>query len=203
MIIAVTNPKGGVGKTSTSMLIAAVFAHRGDDVTVIDLDRQGTALDWAERVEERNEADGDSSSQLPFAVELSIPRQVEKLAARIGKKGVAIIDTPPGDPDAIEAAIAASDFVIVPTRATNADLSRVWALQDALDDVPHAALLTFARKGTNALEITRAALDGQGMPRFKAEISLREAVHSTFGFVPSGDFHGYDDVATEILEMMK
>ena len=130
MIIAVTNPKGGVGKTSTSMLIAAVFAHRGDDVTVIDLDRQGTALDWAERVEERNEADGDSSSQLPFAVELSIPRQVGKMAARIGKKGVAIIDTPPGDPDAIEAAIAASDFVIVPTRATNADLSRVWALQD-------------------------------------------------------------------------
>src|SRR5699024_4969429 len=128
MIIAVTNPKGGVGKTSTSMLIAAVFAHRGDDVTVIDLDRQGTALDWAERVEERNEA-GDSSSQLPFAVELSIPRQVGKMAARIGKKGVAIIDTPPGDPDAIEAAIAASDLVIVPTRATTADLSRVWVLQ--------------------------------------------------------------------------
>lgn len=203
MIITIANPKGGVGKTATSMFIAAVFADRGVDVTVIDLDRQGTALDWAERVEERYEEDCEANPQLPFAVELSIPRQVEKLAVRIGKTGVGIIDTPPGDPDAIEAAIAASDFVIVPTRATNADLSRVWALHDVLSDVPHAALLTFARKGTKALEVTRAVLDSQGMERFQSEISLREAVHSTFGFVPNGDFHGYEAVVSELMEMMK
>ena len=38
MIITAINAKGGVGKTTTTMFLATVFAHRGKTVTVTDLD---------------------------------------------------------------------------------------------------------------------------------------------------------------------
>src|SRR5687767_11784610 len=38
MIIAAYNPKGGVGKTTTSVTVASVLAARGQKVLVVDLE---------------------------------------------------------------------------------------------------------------------------------------------------------------------
>jgi chromosome partitioning protein len=42
-IIAVTNNKGGVGKTTTTLNVAAELAHRGYRTLLIDLDMQANA----------------------------------------------------------------------------------------------------------------------------------------------------------------
>ncbi|WP_347307486.1 ParA family protein [Corynebacterium sp. SA-MJD20WY100] len=196
MIITTINAKGGVGKTTSTMFLATVFAQRGIPVTVTDLDRQGSALDWAERAE-------DGGDPLPFNVELSIPKRVDRQAALVADNEMMLIDVPPGDENAIEAAIAVSDFIIMPTRSAAADLSRVWELRDAVGGTPHAVLLTFARKGTSALEAAREALEAEDMPHFETEIPLREDMHLAFGYCPGPDMHGYDKVADEIMEMMK
>jgi chromosome partitioning protein len=46
-IIDFVNPKGGVGKTSLALNLAAVLAQNGDAVLFNDADPQMSALDWS------------------------------------------------------------------------------------------------------------------------------------------------------------
>ena len=49
MIIAVLGEKGGTGKTTFATNLAGMRAATGNDVLIIDADRQGSASYWAEK----------------------------------------------------------------------------------------------------------------------------------------------------------
>ena len=46
-IVAICHPKGGVGKTTTTMILSAALAERGYGVLVADCDAQASASAWA------------------------------------------------------------------------------------------------------------------------------------------------------------
>jgi chromosome partitioning protein len=142
MNIVVSNVKGGVGKTTTAVYLAAVAVERGwDPVTLIDADRQASSAEWLE--------------QRPIEgvdlVEAPSERTVSR--AMSSNRGLAVVDTPPGDERIVRATLDRANAVIVPTRAGGVEYSRVTATLDMVGRrTPYGVVITAARLGTNDLE---------------------------------------------------
>lgn len=188
-VVAVVNTKGGVAKTTTSVLLACAFSAHGS-VEVRDADPQGSATEWAERAE-------DAGTPLPFEVVIANQRSL----GRPARADWVVIDTPPGHAQIVDAAIAAADFVIIPSTPTGLDIDRMWATLEVAQRTPHAVLLTRVGTGTNTLTAALALLDEEKVPRFETLIPRREAIAAAFGAVPH-DLYGYENVAMELMEAL-
>lgn len=195
MIIGIINAKGGVGKTTSSIYLGCAFAADGKNVTVIDLDKQGSASRWADLATE-------AGDPLPFPVEVSNFGRLTQTIKRAGQDAVVILDTPPGDTQSIDAAIQVADFIIVPTQTSMIEVDRVWETLPTLDHLPHGVLITSARLGTKSLEEAVAALEDQEIGVFRARIPIREKIRNSFGTTPTST-EGYEFVAREITEALQ
>jgi chromosome partitioning protein len=152
--VAVSNVKGGVGKTTTSVYLAAAAAARGHDpVVLVDVDRQASSAEW---LEERP-IDGVE------VVEAPSERTLSKAIAR--RRGVAVIGTPPGDARLLQAAVNAADVVVVPTRAGGVEISPVVTTLELIPSkTPYGVVICSARLGTNDLEETIAWWQSEKVP---------------------------------------
>jgi chromosome partitioning protein len=83
--IALSNNKGGSGKTTTTVSLAAAFAERGLRVLVVDLDPQGSATEWLGGRESPNGLVEFSSGAIPLS----------KLVVKSAAPGVDLIATSP------------------------------------------------------------------------------------------------------------
>lgn len=118
MIIAVLNQKGGVGKTTLSVNLAAALALSAKRVLLIDADPQGSALDW--------QAARSAESLFPVVgmAKPTLHKDVPGLAA--GYDHV-VIDGPPRVNDLARSAILAADLIVIPVQPSPYD---VWAAEE-------------------------------------------------------------------------
>jgi chromosome partitioning protein len=126
MILGILNQKGGVGKTTLAVNLAAALQRQGGRVLLIDADPQGSALDWAAARE----------SPPLFAV-VGLPRAtVHKEIAVIGQGyDHIVIDGPPRVTDLARSAIMASDLVMIPVQPSPYD---IWAADEVVKLIEEA-----------------------------------------------------------------
>jgi len=153
MNIVVSNIKGGVGKTTTSVYLAAAAAERGNDVVLIDADRQASAAEWLEG----RAIDGVT------VVEAPSERTLTRAMGR--HDGFAVVDTPPGDERLLQSASAAADAVVIPTRAGGVEYSPVLLTLELIPaKTPRGVVICAARLGTNDLEAAIEWWKGEKVP---------------------------------------
>ena len=144
MNIVVSNVKGGVGKTTTSVYLAAVAARRNrGPVTLVDADPQGSTAEWFDTFP----IEGVELIEGPSV------RTVTKAMSRA--EGVVVVDTPPGEGSVVQAAVGRADAVVIPTRAGGVEPNRVLTtLAMTPRNISAGVVICSARLGTNDLEAT-------------------------------------------------
>ena len=128
MIIGVLNQKGGVGKTTLSVNLAACLARTGARVLLIDADPQGSALDWAA-----------ARLGTPLFSVVGFPRAtIHKDIAQLGQGyDHIVIDGPPRVTDLARSAIMASDIVVIPVQPSPYD---IWAAEEVVKLITEACV---------------------------------------------------------------
>jgi chromosome partitioning protein len=128
MIIGVLNQKGGVGKTTIAVHLAASLAQQGTRVLLVDADPQGSALDW----------DAAREADPLFTVVGKPSKTLHKDMERFAQDyEYVIIDGPPRVDVIARAAILASDLVLIPVQPSPYD---VWAAEEIMSLVREAGV---------------------------------------------------------------
>ena len=172
MVISFLNQKGGVGKTTLAVNVAAELARNEHDVLLIDADKQGSASTWASL---REEAD----FKVVSLARENMARDAMKLAAG---HTYTVIDGPPHAESISRSCIVASDLVLLPIEPSGLS---TWASDLTVRQIREAQEIKYnlkcgfvvSRKIGNTVigrEI-RALAAEQNIPILAAEINQRVA----------------------------
>lgn len=157
-VIAVTNQKGGVGKTTTSSALCGVFAAAGKRVLAIDLDPQGNltfslgasdekhtihdvlkgAVPIEDAIQQTKNCDVIPSNILLSGSELeltSVGREYilkEKLEPVLGRYDYILLDTPPALSVLTINAYTAANDLIIPMTPEILSLQGISQLKDTI-----------------------------------------------------------------------
>ena len=204
MIVALTGQKGGVGKSTLAICIAAELLARKHRVLLVDADPQGTVRTWGEVGAENGRA-------LPTLVAMGATmHRADQLPAVAAGYDHVIFDCPPRHGDVQRSALMVSDLALLPCGPSAAD---AWALGASIDLVTEArtlrsdldARIVITRKqGHTALGRTaRDELMKSGVEVMRTEVGYRVAFAEALGAGEGvGTYAPRDAAADEIRALV-
>lgn len=199
--IVIASPKGGAGKSTTSIVLGTEFAHAGVPVTMMDCDPNGSLTLWSER--------GTRPDRITVLSGIGESDIIRTIKQHDQDGQIVVVDLEGVASRLVSRAISQADLVVIPMRATTLDATiGVRALQliaeeaEALDRaIPHAVVFTMTR----AIQSKQhkgivASLKEQGVDVIEPELMERAAFSALFEF--GGDLYsmpkqGAHDAAIE------
>lgn len=142
--------KGGVGKTTSSVYLAALATSNRRSATLVDADPQASAAEWLE-------ASNDERFKRIEVVEAPSGRLLTKALDRLGPDDIAVVDPPPGNERLLAQAMERANAIVIPTRVGGVETSRADAVLNMVPDGVRAGLAitsarTYTRDYREALE---------------------------------------------------
>lgn len=172
MIISFLNQKGGVGKTTLSVNVAAALAAQGQKVLLIDADKQGSANTWAG-------LRSDPAFQVVNMARDNMAKEALQLSADFA---VTVIDGPPHAEKIARSCIIASDFVVLPiepsglsTWASDLTVHQVREAQEFKENLKCGFVVSRKIGKTVIGRDIRVMAAEAGIPILDAEIEQRVA----------------------------
>src|ERR1700759_4015903 len=120
-VIAIISQKGGVGKSTIAVHLAAEAQAQGQRVLLLDLDPQGSTMEWANRR-------GDQPPDVSGANPASVGKEIDR--ARNDGYDLVLIDTAPHADHAALPSARAADLVLIPCRPSTFDIAAISATLD-------------------------------------------------------------------------
>lgn len=189
MVIAVSNPKGGSGKSTTTLVLATHLAHLGASVCVIDADPNRPIADWKNK--------GKTKSNITVIADVNESNFFDVLDGQITKFQFIFVDLEGTASFLVSRAISAAGLVIVPVQASAIDVRQASkAIKIVQDEEKAVRRFDSHRSIRYRILITRTPAPGApvsasqkelehdlksaGIPRFETTLAERQAFKAMF-----------------------
>jgi chromosome partitioning protein len=181
-VVVTANPKGGAGKSTTTLILAQTLAHLGASVTIIDADPNRPIVDWRA---------GSSKLHLNVIGDTTESSIIRTIRDERSRQQFVFVDLEGTASRLVSRAITQADIVLIPLQASGVDarqasraVSLIHEEEEALGDrrIPFRIVLT----RTNPIITTRiekeivGALDDAGLPMMKTKLHERQAYKAIF-----------------------
>lgn len=155
MIILIGSQKGGCGKSTIAINLAAYLAHLGKDVILVDADRQQSAANWVK--------DRDLTT-LPKVHCIQRYDDVKNTLKDLAKRyEYIIVDVAGHDSKELRTAMLVANLFIIPFRPSQFDLDTLPHLSEVIDqassfneNLKSYGLLTLAPTNPSVSEVQQA-----------------------------------------------
>jgi chromosome partitioning protein len=139
--IVFISPKGGVGKTTSSLVLATQFAKRGYPTTIIDADPNRPQVAWSK---------GGGTDYLNIVGEVDEDSIIDVIDTAAAASSVVIVDLEGSAGKVALLAVSQADLVLIPMQASELDAAQASKALRVIRDfhrmsnrtVPHAILFT-------------------------------------------------------------
>lgn len=178
-VIVFANSKGGVGKSTSAVVLAQVLAKRGASVSLIDADPNQPLSQWRQRDTGRVPA---NLELLANVTESTVTDAIDDAAAR---SAFVIVDLEGSANLAVTYAIGRADLVLVPMQGSQLDADQTRRVLELIQreekafrrQIPYAVFFTRTNAAIRSRDLRHIEQDlkDNGIPLLPVELTERAA----------------------------